>query len=288
MISFIHSGDASMASYRYRVEIPSRLLNTKINDLSADIVVFSKPAKEDVQAARAIQLSGRKVIADFCDDHFDQEHYRELALIADELVCPTETMAGEIAHHVFRQAAIIPDPYEFPEEEPHCNGVNLLWFGHGSNLPGLLKVIRTLDDYPLMIVSNHPMAMPWSHGEMLSQFALADIVILPKTADYKSPNRAIEAVRQGCFVVAEPHPSLADIPVWQGNIKEGIEWARLNPRLANIKTLECQNFIRERYSPKTQATAWKNLFEKVKSRSTSALARRAGPVGPRSMRQEAM
>lgn len=279
MISFIHSGDASMASYRYRCQIPAKELGAEINDLSADILVFAKPRAEELPDAKRRKAEGATIIADFCDDHFDKPHYREFLEVAHYVTCPTETMFALIEGSG-RDAWIIPDPYEYPEVEPHCDGVNLLWFGHGQNLKSLLKMIRDLDDYPLMIVSNHPMAMPWSREEMIRQFAKADIVILPKTEEYKSPNRAVESIRQGCYVVAEPHPALLEIPgIWLGNIKEGIEWARLNPQSARQETKIAQNFIRERFSPRTQASAWKSLFEQAKSVSTSVLAKPAGPDG---------
>jgi hypothetical protein len=64
----------------------------------------------------------------------------------------------------------------------------------------------------LRVVSNFEGAIPWSKETMLEEFARADIVVIPTTASYKSANRAIEAIRQGCFVVAEPHPALEGFP----------------------------------------------------------------------------
>jgi hypothetical protein len=176
------------------------------------------------------------------------------------------------------------DPYEFPEVEPHVAGVNLLWYGHAVNLPGLMRVIRSLDDYPLMIVSNSPMAMPWSHEEMLRQFAKADIVVLPATEDYKSPNRAVEAIRQGCFVVAEPHPAIEEIPgIYIGSLKEGVEWVRQNLSEANLRVRLAQRYISARFSPRTLASAWKSLLDPVRLRSISEADGTPGRAGSTSM-----
>lgn len=286
----MHSCGYEMASFRYRAAIPLEnmgpmLVDGMLNNPRADVLVFAKPMPEDVPTALQAHEEGRSVIVDFCDDHFDHPHYERMAHIADVVTCPTEAMADVIRGIGYsREIVVIPDPYEYPEAAPHCAGANLLWFGHNTNIESLMRVIRMLDDYPLMIVSNTPWAMPWSEAEMKRQLAAADIVVIPATAPYKSPNRAVEAVRQGCFVVAEPHPSLVNFPgIWVGNLKEGIEWARQNLSLANERTKLAQDWVRERFSARTSACAWKTLCERVKSGSTSEAARSAGPAGSMSM-----
>lgn len=294
-VSFIHRGGEELASYRYRCQIPARELGAAINDYDADLLVFAKPIPgEDVLAERA-KAKGQTVIVDFCDDHFEHEHYgalyRRMAEIADHVTVPTEAMRvplEEVMHPhwgAMTQCAIdvIPDPYEFEEREPHCAGVKCLWFGHGTNFDSLQRVLPTLYA-PLTVVSNIPLALPWSLETMREEFARADIVLLPATKQTKSPNRAIEAIRQGCFVVAEPHPSINEFPgIWIGNIAEGIQWASQNQSQANEMTRRAQDYIRERFSPRTQAAALKSLFERVRSLSTSAAARSAGPAGSPSM-----
>jgi hypothetical protein len=246
--SFIHSGDESMASYRYRAKIPSELLNIPINQ-DAEIYILSKPKPQD--------LEKELFIADFCDDHFDHEYYREILNKALIVTCPTETMQKRIKE-LGRDANVIPDPYEYPLKAPHCNGSALLWYGHGSNINSIIKWLPTLKN--VRIVSNIEGAIQWSWSLMLEEFARADIVLMPATKEYKSPNRTIEAIRQGCFVVAEPHPSINDFPIYIGNIQEGIEWARTHQKQANQMILEAQNYI-EKYSPRRVANVWKRTLE---------------------------
>ena len=274
--SFIHSGGESAASFRYRARIPSEQLGTYVNNLWAKVVIFAKPTESDLDSAKVAKANGRKVIADFCDDHFDKPHYHEMAQLADAITCPTEAMAIRIEDMTGRKAKIIPDPFEYPLLAPHCRGVNLLWFGHGLNYPGLQKILPELESYPLRIVSNIPGTIMWAPEIMPAEFAQADIVIIPETQAYKSPNRAVEAIRQGCFVVAESHPSLYKAPVWIGNIKEGIEWARQNPQLANAMTLRAQEWA-EQFSPERVANAWKTLIQELSS--TSAADSSAGMDG---------
>jgi hypothetical protein len=287
--SFINRTSDQLASYRYRAAIPSAELGLVMNDLTADILVFAKPLPEEVAMAEEAKARGATIIVDFCDDHFaSQPHYVEMALLADAITCPTAAMASVVEHATAGdwtpQPVVIPDPYEYGEDEPHCNGTRLLWFGHNSNFKSLQRVMRSLDDYELMIVSNLPFARPWSHREMESQFAQADIVVIPATAPHKSPNRAVEAIRQGCFVVAEPHPSLEGFPgIWIGDLREGIEWAQQNSQEANQRLLQAQAWVSQKFSPRTLACAWKSLFERAKSHSTSAAGTSTGPAGSTSI-----
>lgn len=258
MISFIHCGGPKMASYRYRTEIPARELGASINDFSANVLIFSKPQETEVEAAISLKKNGRKIVVDFCDDHMDWPHYRAMLDLADVITCPTENMATRLRW----DAHVIPDPYEFNEVAPHCNGDHLLWFGHATNKASLARLCVMLpDEANLRVVSNMPGTIPWSIETMEREFFAADIVIVPKTEDYKSPNRTVESIRQGCFVVAEQHPSLKDFPgIWIGDIKEGIEWATKNQQEARNRTLEAQHYIRNKFSPQTQANAWKTVL----------------------------
>lgn len=252
MISFIHRGGPNMASYRYRAEIPARTLVAKLNAYPADIMIFAKPMPGDPELARLCKLQKSKIVADFCDDHFDEPIYQQMLDIADVVTCSTP----KLAERLDCDSHIVPDCFEFQEEAPHCNGRNLLWFGHAVNYQSIAK----LNIEGVRIVCNKEGCIPWSLLTMREEFARADIVLLPRTADYKSPNRAIEAIRQGCFVVAEPHPALRDFPIWIGDIQEGIEWAASNPDQANAMTKQAQAFVSEWYSPAMQAAAWRKAL----------------------------
>jgi hypothetical protein len=253
MISFIHGGGPGMASYRYRVQIPAVRLNAQINQYPADILIFAKPQPDEVEFARRAQSEGCKVVVDFCDDHFEQPHYQQMMEMADRVVCSTPVLAERIPRPVY----IIPDTYELDELEPHCAGSRLLWFGHKING---YSIDPFLDLPDLRIVSNRPGAIPWSVDTVEFELQCADIVLMPATASYKSPNRTLEAIRSGCFVVAEPHPAINDFPIWIGDIREGIEWAKQNPSAANEMTREAQAFIRTEYSPEIQASAWRTAL----------------------------
>ena len=261
-VSFIHAGDSSFASWRYRADIPARGLSATLNDHTAGTLIFTKPRADELMQMALAKARGAWVVADFCDDHFEWPHYQEALRVADAVTCPTEEMARLIALRG-RVASVVPDPFEYPLCAPHCAGTRLLWYGSKVNGSSLHRILPELEGYELAVVSNLEGAIPWSRETMLRQFAIADIVVIPATAAYKSANRAIEAIRQGCFVVAEPHPAISGIPgVWLGNIKEGVEWAKSNQKQARLNTLKAQAFVRKKYSPLICTRAWRKAIRR--------------------------
>ena len=269
-VSFIHWGDKNSASWRYRAKIVSDGW-ASLNDFSADTLIFAKPqANELMEMARA-KARGAWVIVDFCDDHFDWVHYKEALRLADAVTCPTQTMAKIIKEHG-RDATVIGDPYEYPEVKPHYNGLNLLWYGHAVNKHSLERILPDLEGYNLRVVSNFGGAIPWSHETMLEEFARADIVLMPATAEYKSPNRAVEAIRQGCFVVSERDLGIPHIYV--GNILEGIKWTQTQDM--NTLISKAQKFVTEEFTPRILIDKWKTL---TKLRTTSDVEKRSGTDG---------
>jgi hypothetical protein len=249
-----------------------------MNDLSASTLIFAKPQAEEVMEWARAKQRGCHIIVDFCDDHFQWKYYQEALKFADVATCPTEAMAQRIRETApDKRVEVIPDPYEYPEAKPHGEGVRLLWFGHASNKPSLDRIMPDIQEYPLRIVSNFEGAVPWSYNTMLREFRNCDIVIVPATETYKSANRTVEAIRQGCFVVAEPHPALNNIPgIWIGNIKEGIEWAKRHSIEAKQRTSWGQKYVRDVYAPKTVASAWKSV---IQSLITSEAAEHVGSIG---------
>ena len=272
-ISFCHYGNDKMASYRYRALIPAKEMGADINNPDADVIIFAKPIDQDVPHVIRAQQKGKKIIADFCDMHFHLDHYKMILSVADAVTCPTKWFADYLRTEYGIEAFVVPDPFEYPEVMPHCHGDNLLWFGQGMNIDSLIRVLPNIHTHPIRIVSNIEGMIPWSTETMLEEFVRADIVLMPETAPYKSPNRTIEAIRQGCFVVAEPHPAINDFPgIWLGNIRTGVEWAISNNGEANLRTRIAQGYVQNAYSPTTQASAWRTVIQTVLSSSTS------GPV----------
>lgn len=272
MISFIHLLGANVASYRYRAQIPAIQIGATLNNFSADVLVFAKPMPGDDKVMQNLREE-QHVIMDICDNWLYRGYYRRMMSMADVITCPTGVM-GDMLAREGRSAVVIPDPYEFPEQEPHCAGKNLLWFGHGSNLDDLRAVKNELHGCKLRIVSNAHNTIPWSMETIHQELESADIVIIPAYAPYKSANRALEAIRSGCYVVAEPHPSLEDIPgIWKGDLRSGIEWAAKNCDEANRRTWKAQKHIKENFSPERVGNAWRTVCEESESSSEAVISR---------------
>ncbi len=261
-VSFIHCGNPEMGSYRLRAQIPARENGWSFNDFSADVLILSKPMKEEL----SLLDSGQFIVADFCDPHFiTYPHYREFLKRANAVTCSSNLM-GQLIASQGREAMVIPDCIDNEISEPHSNGVKLAWFGHQTNFQSINRIRPSLSDYELRVLCNTSLAN-WceslNHKSRDEVLKWADIAIFPQTDAYKNPNRAVTALMAGCFVVAEPHPAYVGLPVYVGDIKEGIEWARKNPSQVTELIKQGQVYVSERYAPRTVASAWKKAIQSV-------------------------
>jgi hypothetical protein len=261
-VAFLHPGTPEMASFRYRTLIPAEQLKAKVNMTDADTVVIGKPVHLDL--VRQLKSEGRKIVADFCDDHFSHptmgDLYHETAKIADFCVCPTEEMRKRIPA---QKVVVIPDPYEMEELEPHAFGENLLWFGHNAGLSaiGFKYANLTVVTGPNI---NEGM-IRWSPESLKAEMLKANIAIFPtaKGHEYKSPNRLVNALRMGLFPVCDRHPSYEEFKkfIWMTEVPTGIKWAREFKRELNDLVKQGQNYIRDRYSPEAIGAQWKEVLE---------------------------
>jgi len=265
-VNFVTKGGPHLASYRLRILIPARQLarlgcvvSIGEYDPSADIHVFSKHwDTDDVEAA----IKSKCSIYDICDYHGDREevhnHYCDMIWASDAVFVASPILAS---FYGLEDYAHITDPYEFETREPrfHPDNVNLLWYGHQSNLPTLSNL--ELDrEYMLEIVTNakHPAITPWSHGAMRKAFEKAAITIIPTddSKSWKSPNRMVESINAGVFVVANDMPAYRGYEMYLGDIQRGIEWARHNPSQVMKKLKSAQKIVQKKHSPTAVGEKW--------------------------------
>lgn len=261
-VAFLHPGTPEMASFRYRTLIPAQQLKAKVNIPDADIIVIGKPVH--LELIRQLKSEGRKIVADFCDDHFGHPGlgplYRDTAALADYCVAPTAAMRDRIPSG---DIAVIPDPYEMEEAAPHAEGENLLWFGHNAGLSAVKY------KYPNLTVVTGPNIgegmIRWSPETLKEEMLKANIAIFPTVRghEYKSPNRLINALRMGLFPVCDRHPSYEEFKsfVWMTEVPTGIKWAREFKSELNDFVRRGQDYIRGRYSPEAIGVQWKELLE---------------------------
>jgi hypothetical protein len=166
-----------------------------------------------------------------------------------------------------QKVAVIPDPYEMEELEPHAFGDQLLWFGHNAGISAL-NPHRNLQN--LTIVTGpkiEPGMVQYSAEALKAEMTTANIAIFPtiRGHEYKSPNRVINALRMGLFPVCDRHPSYKEFRrfVWQSDIRTGLRWAKEFRQELNGLVRQGQDYIRDRYSPQTIGAQWKQLLESI-------------------------
>lgn len=304
---------SELASARYRVVIPAQQLvrlghqvqavsipegamPASVRDAPVDVLVLSKSfntANEEL--ARAMKARGVKVVADYCDDHFDHPklgpHFHALARIADVVTASTGAMADAIRRKASREAIVITDPVEGPRGTPafapRLPALRIVWFGNPNNLGGVeagtgelrslarrIAVRFTLVTTPLPEV--HALAadiakaanvevrlVPWSVEATWRAIREADLVWIP-VADseqkaVKSANRLLESIWGGRLVVADAIPAyepFADLlPVGKG-LEAGVLRCLADPEGTEKALREAQRRVARRHSPFECGRQW--------------------------------
>ena len=271
-INYVTAATPAIASYRYRAGIPASILARRHEVVvgpfvEADVHVFSKHF--DYGEAELAKRCARTVF-DICDNHFlteHEDHYRRMVDAACTITCPTPAMCDIVRLETGRDAVLIEDPYEFPLAAPALTDVRrLLWFGHSANIGGILAELPRLAAFDTELVTAGVAVphTPWSIANLLAAFARADLVVIPVAGGARTPaksaNRAVESIRQGKFVVANPLPAYVDLGIWQGDILEGVEWARRHPQQVNAMTLAAQVLVNQRFDPAKIAADWERTL----------------------------
>lgn len=307
---------SDFASARYRVLIPAQSLARlghavqlitvpqgaspppQLRDLACDALVLSKsynPGNE--QLLRDLKARGVRVIADFCDDHFGHPqigaHFHGVAMLADEVVVATEAMAAAVKTHTGRDALVITDPVEGPRREPRfaprLPRLRIAWFGHPTNIPGLIdkahelkalvarmpvrltlvtQATRETQEFAQAFAAFDPARLaveliPWSAQATWKALEDADCVWIPIAAMdknvVKSPNRLVEALWGGRLAVADALPSYLPFgeftPVGQG-LEQGVMAALADPVAAERRIREAQRRIARAHSSYECGRLW--------------------------------
>jgi SAM-dependent methyltransferase len=340
---------SDMASARYRMLLPGRHLQRQghivefhsvgldVNwdsyprdSLNADVVIFSKSfnrANED--AASFARTNGAKVIFDVSDNHFNRPelnaHYHAMAALADRVTVPTAAMGKAVSEHTGILSAVVPDPVDGRRKPPSAmraikrrrfgffpgplEAVRLLWFGHPSNMPGLIGVIPSLTalakEYPIeldIVTSRNPLLenllskhvtdggrdfllsfSEWSPQAMENALERCDLVIIPGDPasgreSVKSHNRLAEALWAGKYVAAHPLPAYQDFIDWawvSEDLVTGIKWALMHPDMAPSQVAQAQAYIEANFSPEHVGARWLEVI----SETGHGTVRKEAPIG---------
>jgi hypothetical protein len=201
--------------------------------------------------------------------------------LSDQIICPTANMAERVYRVSGKTPVVVPDPYEEALQEPHANGEKLLWFGHIVNVKDLQPWKQALNGIrictgPKPQVKDKPHKhlstnvnnwqdnyIEWTPQAQTEELTTANIVVIPnrRGAEYKTPNRLLNSVRAGCFVLAGGSPSHDEFRkmVWVGDLKAGLDWARAFKDELSDRVKEAQSYI-EKYSPDAVSKRWEEVL----------------------------
>ncbi len=271
-----------------------------------DVAVFSKlfdatPIQPELM--RITREEGARMIVDICDD-FDHkyyaEQYRASVRAADAVSTSSAFLAGRIAEMTGRRATIIQDPCEFPRREARWSPrapLEALWFGSSTNISGLDKAVPALarSGIPMRLVvvtrqddsvtrwerDARPVLPPtialeireWSLPATEQALNECDIVVLAinRESRYyysKGPNRMVEALWAGRFVVAHPLPAYEEFREWAWigeDLAAGMAWALSHPDEIAQRVTAAQEHIAQRYAPAVVAGTWRTFLDDVRA-----------------------
>ena len=263
-----------------------------------DIVIFTK----DTDPGQMLKLKqqGYLVGFDICDNKFDEdkENYDIYCREADFITCNTEFQQKELSAKKGRDSYVYIDPIERPIE-PHtrtsCEPVELIWYGGSASLKyvGFGEILPYLNtsgiNYRLTILTNDAMSKvghlcelgnvivhDWTYELQEAKVRESDIVFIPMTVGKahmarrtmtKSPNRVLDGMAMGKWVVASPVPSYQQVSkfCWLDDYLEGIRFYLEEPDTVAEKIYKGQEWIKQNHTKEVAAKQLMDIYEKVRA-----------------------
>lgn len=253
-----------LASYRLRVDLPSKHLGMPHRLGIGDVTFFFKAGNPEV--AKKLPL----VVYDVVNAHFHVPEYRRMCDLAAVVTCSSQAMVGIIKEATGRDAVVIPDPYENSQSAPEVKD-GVLWFGHQANI-GSAKPYADL-------ITQVCTGEGWTRAKEDADLASAGVVLLTASNPGASSNRPVKAIRAGRFVVApqdcpQSWRELSEF-MWIGDVREGVRWAFANREEACRKVSAGQKYA-EIFSPQLIGSQWAGLFASTLGRDINT--KQAGSV----------
>jgi len=284
MIKFyVPKGVTRRASVRFRATVPLKGMReedgfiTKVSDAKpGELIILAKNIhKEDIDFLVKNEI---KFIFDICDDKWnkDPQLYNYACRNANLVTTTCELLQTKIKEYTGKTAHIIPDPTEREQEEPKFEPkehIKFAWFGGRKsfslfNWDSVVNDIRKVtNNFSIHAITNKPdraskrlahllekKIMNMYHWDFDKQGQIVkdcDIVLIPLPQDMplvqvKSPNRVIDGIQQGKFVIAndgvESYRVLKDY-IHLGNITDGLKWALNNKDQVIEKIKRGQDYV---------------------------------------------
>jgi hypothetical protein len=261
-----------------------------------------------LDACARVKRSGGRLVLDICDYPFAEKppavtrFYAEALRQCDAVTVNSARMAELLAPHALQPPQVIEDAVLATPQRPEFapgDLLELLWFGHPSNLRYLDRALGALAGYSehqrcrLQVVTapgygveqavqgiNARCAprfearfIPWSIEATRIALRQCDLVLIPgdPTDPLKSgvsSNRLGEALQAGRLPVASPLASYLPFgeAAWLGDdLVAGVEWAIANRGEVLARIRRGQALVSEKLAPAGIGRQWCTLFESLAS-----------------------
>jgi len=266
-----------------------------INQITTDdIVIVTKDS--GLEVIPMLQQQGYTVGFDLCDNKFKEEgeRYQQYCKIADFVTCNTEFMQQEVKQATGLDSYVFVDSVERPQQthrQTDCQPVRLVWYGGAASLKYVdfghcIQLLnRSKIDYELTILVDNAeqrighlsklgnvRCVDWSYDTQEQIVSESDIVFIPmfknnqRRTRTKSPNRVLDGIAQGRWVIAGNVPSYQQVKefCWLGDPVEGIQHYINKPLDVARRIKAGQRWIQNNASPEAVARQLIDIHTKVK------------------------
>lgn len=249
---------------------------------------------------RLAKDNGAKIIIDYTDNHlfgndsFYKSFYEELFSYADEAIVSSSFLKLQLRTKFNNPISIIEDAIEVspikPKKTKNSNPINILWFGHASNIEYLIEFINNWNlentkvlyilsnEQGLSILNQVQFNVPknlsikigiWSIDTMINAAGLCDLAIIPSdTNDPRkagaSSNRLITAIALGLPTAADMIDSYKEFDKYYVDIRsEKFTNLLENPNAFHSLILEAQEKIVSNFTKKAIGQKWIRFFSNL-------------------------
>ena len=222
---------------------------------------------------------------------------------ANLITTTCKELRSKIFNESGKTAIIIDDPYERdieePKFEPDLKNLNVCYFGGRKSFslvdweetiailnfvckkPGMNYTLNCMTQKHLQVSEElthhyHPKGRlkmyEWDYELQKEMVSKSDFVLLPVpnnnplVISFKSPNRVIDSIAQGKYVITtygvNSYNQYGDF-IGMGSLKENVKYAVNNPKIVISKIKEGQKYIKKHHSPELIAKQWMSLRNKV-------------------------
>jgi len=273
-----------------------------------DVCIVSKyfidfPVKPWLDACRAAKRSRARLVIDVCDYPFEkpppvQAFYAEALNLCDAVIVNSERMAELVSPYVRHRPLVVEDAILGAMADASfapAERVELLWFGHPTNLPYLDSALDSLARFAarrtcrltvvtqdgadvkrwIEAINGHftpaleARFVPWSLQSTRVALQECDLVLVPSDPSDPlkagaSANRIAEALNAGRIPVASPLRSYLPFAeaAWLGkDFGDGIRWALANPDEVLLRIRRGQALVAARLAADRIGGQWADLLD---------------------------